>query len=82
VVSPAPRSGLEQTKDGDPTPVVPAGTAAAECPEEAEPPAWEAPAAAQIIGFPKEHHHHRAADGHGCLGLRPGSVGTYVCLLL
>ena len=40
-----PGSGLEQAKDRDPTPVIPAGTAAAECPEEEEPPAWEAPAA-------------------------------------
>ena len=40
-----PGSGLEQAEDRDPTPVIPAGTAAAECPEEEEPPAWEAPTA-------------------------------------
>jgi hypothetical protein len=42
-------------------PSSPTGTAAAECPGEEKPSAWEAPAA-QISTFPKEPHRRRAAD--------------------
>ena len=64
-----PGSGLEQTKDRDPTPVIPpAGTAAAECPEGVEPPAGK-PLRPR---FPKEPHHRRAADA-SLYGTRPQS---------
>ena len=46
VVSPVPPGpGWTKQRTEIPRPSSPAGTAAAECPEEAEPPAWEAPAA-------------------------------------
>ena len=46
VVSPVPPGpGWNKQRTEIPRPSSPAGTAAAECPEGAEPPAWEAPAA-------------------------------------
>ena len=49
-----------------PRPSSPAGTAAAECPEVAEPPAWEAPAAQISQRAPPPQARRRAADDSLC----------------
>jgi len=66
-LSGSPRSGLEQTKDGDPTPVVPRWDSRS-VPRERSRPRGR-PLQPR---FPKEHHHRRAADDSLC-GLVPQS---------
>ena len=72
VVSPVPPGpGWNKQRTEIPRPSSPAGTAAAECPEGAEPPACHGGRPLQPR-FPKEHHHRRAADDSLC-GTRPQS---------
>ena len=65
VVSPVPPGpGWNKQRTEIPRPSSPAGTAAAECPEGAEPPAWEAPAAQISQRAP-------SPQGRGRLTMRP-----------
>jgi hypothetical protein len=68
VVSPvSTRSGLEQTKDRDPTSVVPLGQPQLNVPRE-----WNHPGKPLWPRYPKKPHHRRAADDSLC-GTRPQS---------
>ena len=65
MVSPVPPGpGWNKQRTEIPRPSSPAGTAAAECPEGAEPPAWEAPAAQISQRAP-------SPQGRGRLTMRP-----------